>query len=1328
MNSTDQVSQIQSISSRSQEAPDLDESNSKFSKKRRISQSTDGNEQDSKKLRLRKQSILKKQELQAKEISLRENELREYLFLQSGGNIIEYNPLSVELMSALETYHTTHRLTSPQPKADSAINTNGTVPKVVDSSLKIQIKSNPASGLAVTQPSKEDIASKASKDAEILKRVSELQKEGFWSTKRISKLAEPARNKVHWDFLLAEMAWLANDFKEERKFKTALAKKVSRQVAKHFESIHSKEKREAKEEEANIRKRAKQIATQVKRFWNQIEKLVQYKQQLKADEEKKKALDKQLDLLVGQTEKYSEMLAQDLAAAANETTVPTETPTENHNNNHETTALEQFGIQTLLENNLEAEKLDEDQDFAPQEEPPTDDETTIAQEEKDNSELQQVEMIDEAKTLETESNLPLEDVLKTYQPGENDVESEQEAEVEDENNNMDEDEPQDSKEKINEAAIAARAAQPTGFTLSTTKVKTKVPFLLRGTLREYQHIGLDWLVTMYDKNLNGILADEMGLGKTVMTISLLAHLACEKELWGPHLIVVPTSLMLNWELELKRWCPGFKVLTYYGSPKERKAKRQGWTKPNSFHVCITSYKLVIQDQAAFRRKQWDYLILDEAQHIKNFKSQRWQVLLNFNSKHRLLLTGTPLQNNLMELWSLMHFLMPHIFESHKEFKDWFSNPVTSMIEGEQDVNEDLINRLHGVLRPFLLRRLKSEVEKQLPQKYQHVVKCKLSKRQRFLYEEFMSNAATKNTLASGNFLGIMNALMQLRKVCNHPDLFEVRPIVSPFDQDPIVYKTSSLVCRALDKDPLETLSLPLQSLQFLANELFSPLETREIAALTPSDLQFTTLLASEIASFKHFQGHNRQNNPFSLNSASVSRKQQLLDTQTSNIHHQSYINKFRTFLHVVHGRSLRHIANITKPSDIHQLANNPHHYLDFCNSLKDIILTPGERAQKLAPLLENFVCIIPKARSHPIQLHCCHPNPSTVSQQNLFQYQLLTAASPLTDVYRIPYIRQQLYFPDKRLIQYDCGKLQELALLLRILKSGGHRALIFTQMTKVLDILEIFLNIHGYTYLRLDGATRVEKRQMLMERFNRDNKIFLFILSTRSGGIGINLTGADTVIFYDSDWNPAMDAQAQDRCHRIGQTREVHIYRLISEHTVEENILKKSNQKKYLDDLVITGGSFTPDFFKKLDLRELIEGESNVKETAPRKALQVSEQDWVKAVSTFDDETDTTALRSAQAEQEDQLEDFNEEAIIPEEVVQDKEGLDEEDVEQEQPTEDLFEGRLTAIQRYALRYLENGSEESTSIELLKVSEEEKLKENEEEALDQDEVLFYEVHN
>ena len=159
-------------------------------------------------------------------------------------------------------------------------------------------------------------------------------------------------------------------------------------------------------------------------------------------------------------------------------------------------------------------------------------------------------------------------------------------------------------------------------------VDVPVPSLLRGNLRTYQKQGLNWLASLYNNHTNGILADEMGLGKTIQTISLLAYLACEKENWGPHLIVVPTSVLLNWEMEFKRFAPGFKVLTYYGSPQQRKEKRKGWNKPDAFHVCIVSYQLVVQDQHSFKRKRWQYMVLDEAHNIKNFRSTRWQALLN----------------------------------------------------------------------------------------------------------------------------------------------------------------------------------------------------------------------------------------------------------------------------------------------------------------------------------------------------------------------------------------------------------------------------------------------------------------------------------------------------------------------------------------------------------------------------------------------------------------------------------------------------------------------------------------------------------------------------
>ncbi|KAK3071768.1 hypothetical protein LTS18_014787, partial [Coniosporium uncinatum] len=158
-------------------------------------------------------------------------------------------------------------------------------------------------------------------------------------------------------------------------------------------------------------------------------------------------------------------------------------------------------------------------------------------------------------------------------------------------------------------------------------IKTKPPFLLRGTLREYQHHGLDWLAGLHATGTNGILADEMGLGKTIQTISLLAHLAVDKGIWGPHLVVVPTSVILNWEMEFKKFLPGFKVLSYYGTQDERMKKRKGWLNDDLYNVVVTSYQMIINDSTAFKRRHWYYLILDEAHNIKNFQTARWQTML-----------------------------------------------------------------------------------------------------------------------------------------------------------------------------------------------------------------------------------------------------------------------------------------------------------------------------------------------------------------------------------------------------------------------------------------------------------------------------------------------------------------------------------------------------------------------------------------------------------------------------------------------------------------------------------------------------------------------------
>lgn len=262
-------------------------------------------------------------------------------------------------------------------------------------------------------------------------------------------------------------------------------------------------------------------------------------------------------------------------------------------------------------------------------------------------------------------------------------------------------------------------------------------------------------------------------------------------------------------------------------------------------------------------------------------------------------------------------------------------------------------------------------------------------------------------------------------------------------------------------------------------------------------------------------------------------------------------------------------------------------------TLNKILKSYETRCSEWKDIFNNYVIYVPSACAP--QLRCYVNNltsPTIARQQNIEQTIRKEMSDKLTLLHPI-ISAMTTQFPDPRLIQYDCGKLQRLDQLLKQLKAEHHRVLIFTQMTKMLDVLEVFLNYHGHIYLRLDGATKVEQRQILMERFNTDKRIFCFILSTRSGGVGINLTGADTVIFYDSDWNPTMDAQAQDRCHRIGQTRDVNIYRLVSEKTIEVNILKKANQKRMLSDMAIEGGNFTTSYFKSSTIKDLF----NVNET-----------------------------------------------------------------------------------------------------------------------------------
>ncbi|KAK0124425.1 hypothetical protein ONS95_009384 [Cadophora gregata] len=515
----------------------------------------------------------------------------------------------------------------------------------------------------------------------------------------------------------------------------------------------------------------------------------------------------------------------------------------------------------------------------------------------------------------------------------------------DDSSDDDEEEEQDVR-KIDYYAVAHRIKE---------EVTAQPSILVGGTLKEYQIKGLQWMISLYNNNLNGILADEMGLGKTIQTISLLTYLVEKKKQNGPFLVIVPLSTLTNWNLEFEKWAPSLAKVVYKGPPATRKQQQQQ-IRYGNFQVLLTTYEYIIKDRPILSKIKWIHMIIDEGHRMKNSSSKLSATLTQYyNTRYRLILTGTPLQNNLPELWALLNFVLPTIFKSVKSFDEWFNTPFANT--GGQDkmeLTEEeqilVIRRLHKVLRPFLLRRLKKDVEKDLPDKTEKVIKCKFSSLQSRLYKQMVTH--NKLVVSDGKggktgARGLSNMIMQLRKLCNHPFVF----------------------------DEVENQMNPLN---------------------TSNDLLWRT-----------------------------SGKFELLDR------------------------------------------------------------------------------ILPK-------------------------YQ-----------------------------------------------ATGHRVLMFFQMTAIMDIMEDYLRYRGIMFMRLDGTTKSDDRSDLLREFNApDSPYFMFLLSTRAGGLGLNLQTADTVIIYDSDWNPHQDLQAQDRAHRIGQKNEVRILRLISSNSVEEKILERAKFKLDMDGKVIQAGRF----------------------------------------------------------------------------------------------------------------------------------------------------------
>ena len=400
-----------------------------------------------------------------------------------------------------------------------------------------------------------------------------------------------------------------------------------------------------------------------------------------------------------------------------------------------------------------------------------------------------------------------------------------------------------------------------------------------------------------------------------------------------------------------------------------------------------------------------------------------------------------------------------------------------------------VSKLHTVLRPYLLRRLKRDVEKELPSKFEHLTLCPLSKRQRFLYDEFMSRAQTRDALESGIYQKIANILMQLRKVCNHPDLFEVRPIVTSFAMDRSAIADFEikelLIRRKLLSNKEEAVDLDVVGLRFIDQQnipLLTAVETRLLDATTR---------------LPHFSETAGQPPPKDTRTIAGFREYSAYLRRAKDIArwaHNGYLNKLRCSRVPIYSEEcLSVVARMVSPIIPFSHLDSSITYMDNVDLVNKAVKSYTQRAHEMSGLIHAFAFITPPAIAHDLPKFALAGCQDVVLQQS----------HEFSEVLHQPSVKLQIAFPEPSLLQYDCGKLQKLATLLREKKAGGHRCLIFTQMTRILDILEIFLNFHGYLYLRLDGATKIEDRQYITERFNADSRVFCFIASSRSGGVGI---------------------------------------------------------------------------------------------------------------------------------------------------------------------------------------------------------------------------------
>uniref|UniRef100_A0A8C3LSW4 E1A binding protein p400 n=1 Tax=Chrysolophus pictus TaxID=9089 RepID=A0A8C3LSW4_CHRPC len=1358
---------------------------------------------------------------------------------------------------------------------------------------------SPAQNAAVLPQdnSQDKLAEQVKLENQIHQRIAELRKEGLWSLRRLPKLQEAPRPKSHWDYLLEEMQWMATDFAQERKWKMATAKKMVRTVARYHEEKKLNEERAKREEQNKLRRIAASIAREIEYFWSNIEQVVEIKLQIEFQEKRKKALNLKKISRKGNCVSFCKKFLFVLILVEDEEETIEEQEAKEGNINHQTELSNLVKEAELpLDDLLKMYEGAFSESFHwPQ--PKPDSEEDSSEEEMDDhmsdreSPQKEVVLIDSLLSIDQYKSIDRSSPPKKHM------------------------------RDISEVAAAAEVLLPKGSSRITTAVKYNTPSLLYGPLREYQKIGLDWLAKLYRKNLNGILADEAGLGKTVQIIAFFAHLACNEGNWGPHLVVVRSCNILKWELELKRWCPGLKILLYFGSQRELRAKRQEWSEPNSFNVCITSYKQLFKGHPAFMKMRWKYLIVDEMQQIKNMTEKHWEALFSLRSQHRLLLIDTPLHNTLMELWTMVHFLIPGISRPYLDF------PVKAPNEENQDYCHKLVIRLHRMIQPFILRRSKRDVEKQLTKKYEHVLKCRLSSRQKAMYEDVILQPGTQEALKSGHFISVLHVLMQLQRICNHPDLINPRLSSTSYVSETLEYRTASLVLSALERDIWKESDLSLFDLIGMENKmthyeaqmlpkqkvtrklieeiysspppparpnpvklkpsrLFQPVQYgqkpegrtvvfpstqvqrtvttatvtqqgqvrgRSPIATVSSNQGGEVVKIAQLASIAGAQGRiaqpetpvtlQFQGNKFTLSHSQLRQLtagqplqlqgsvlqivsapgQQYLRPQGPVVmqtvsqagtvqnalnalgnQHQAGVptstavtqqvcipgrtavtnlssgdvgaqiffqpslaketyeeknrllkerldriffgNERRCSRAPVYGSDLLSICSLTgerRPSQVSSFGDGSWRWAGFVNCclssasggpsdpLHEMIQSLVREQESLKDVIDRALFVLPAAVAAPPCLYVANPPPSYSHRLKVLKHSLKQKAAPhLHQLQRIT-TPQLLQFPDLRLVQYDSGKLEALAVLLQKLKSEGRRVLILSQMILMLDILELFLNFHFLTFVRIDEYANHEQRQELMKSFNRDKRIFCAILSSHSRSTGVNLVEADTVVFYDNDLNPVMDAKAQEWCDRIGRCKDIHIYRLVSGNSVEEKLLKNGT-KDLIREVAAQGNDYSMAFLTQQTIQELFEVHSPMEDSG----FRVKAEEFV-VLSQEPSPAETISPKVARPfiealnsiEREDEEPDDRIQEIRPESSIEPlvSELCESKYNEEPSPLQELVAvvDQLTPIEKYALNYLElfhvsQGKMSSASVRLLiwelKEKEQKMLWEDEEELL------------